>query len=323
MISRQLVWTDPTLIELAERFIPTADDVGRLQRSSHPDSLLFQKVVEKSFSRAHATTRQGVYALTPSGIHLGSINSNDPRKVEEMVRAALEEWERIPRHVRLQPENPVYQRAFVDRGEDYFPRNGVAVRVVSRDLPRATPVPGWRGQSWNQDFAWFKWEEMQAFAPEVKEAGQISYVPDAIVRRVARLHLADNVRGQTSPYSDSNVSAAWLRSEITARAGNTISVRLEGAAVAAQSGIWSVGGPESRQSRGYDLRLLGRASYDVLTGRFLSFELIAAGVRWGGTQFNERKDDLSQNPIGFLFTLAGASPQERLAPAFFSHYGWR
>lgn len=318
-----MVWTDPTNIELAKRFIPAADDVGRLQRSAHPDSRLFQQVVEKSFSRDHPTTRQGIYALTPSGIHLGSINSNDPRRVENVLRSALAEWDKIPKQQRLQPENPAYQRAYVDRGEDYFPRDGMALRVISRDLPRQVEVPGWRAQSWNQDFAWFKWEEMQAFVPQRKEPGEARYVPDAIVRRIARLHLADNVRGQTSPYADENVSTAFLRSEITARAGNAISIRFEGAAVAAQSGFWSVGGPVSRQNRGYDLTLLGRATYDVRLERFLTFELIAAGHRWGGTQFNERKDDLGPNPIGFLFTLAGTSPQEQLAPAFFSHYGWR
>jgi hypothetical protein len=318
-----LVWTDPKNIELAEEFVPAADDVGRLQRSTHPDSLLFQRVVAESFSRDHPTTRQGIYALTPSGIHLGSINSNDPAKVAAVLEAALEKWKALPKAERLQPDNPVYARSQVNRGEDFFPRDGMALRVISRDLPRAREVGGWRGKSWNQDFAWFKWEEMQEFVPNPHEQGASRYVLETIVRRIARLHLADNVRGQTSPYADSNVPIAWLQSTIAVRAGTTLLIRFEGAAVAAQSGVWSVGGPPGRQQRGYDLKILGKAIYNTSTARFTMFELVAAGERWGGTQFNERRDDLSPNPIGFLFTLAGNSPQERIAPAFFNHYGWK
>ncbi len=318
-----MVWTDPKNIELAKEFVSAADDVGRLQRSSHPDSLLFQKVAEKSFSRDHPATRQGTYVLTPSGIHLGSINSNDPTRVAEVLEKALAAWAAIPKSERLLPEDPIFARAQVDRGEDYYPRDGMALRVISHDLPREVDVSGWRGKSWNQDFAWFRYDEMQAFVPNIHEAGQTRLVPEAIVRRIARLHLADNVRGQTSPFSDANLPTAFLRAEIRARAGATLFLRFEGLAIAAQSGVWSVGGPVGRQNRGYELQLLGKAMYDTGSGRFTQFELVAAGTRWGGTQFNERRDDLATNPIGFYFSLAGTSPQERLAPAFFSHYGWR
>jgi hypothetical protein len=77
------------------------------------------------------------------------------------------------------------------------------------------------------------------------------------------------------------------------------------------------------QKRGYEARLLGRATYDVAKERFLTFELVAVGTRWGGTQFNVRRDDLDPAPMGVLFTLAGDSPWERVAPAFFNEvYGW-
>jgi len=56
---------------------------------------------------------------------------------------------------------------------------------------------------------------------------------------------------------------------------------------------------------------------------FLTFEMVAIGSRWGGTQNNSRKYDLDGAPIGLLFTLAGDSPCERVAPAFNHHRVYR
>jgi hypothetical protein len=69
--------------------------------------------------------------------------------------------------------------------------------------------------------------------------------------------------------------------------------------------------------------LLGTATFDLKKERFLSFELVAVGTRWGATQFNVRSDDLGPAGMGFYFTLAGDSPAERVAPAhFFQVYRW-
>jgi hypothetical protein len=45
--------------------------------------------------------------------------------------------------------------------------------------------------------------------------------------------------------------------------------------------------------------------------------------RWGRTQYNVRRGDLDEAPIGLLFTLAGDEPCERVAPAFNQHPVYR
>ena len=77
-----------------------------------------------------------------------------------------------------------------------------------------------------------------------------------------------------------------------------------------------------RQKRGFEARLLGKATYDVKKERFLTFEMVAVGKRWGAMQFNVRSGDLGPAPMGVLFTLAPDSPGCRIAPAFFADYGW-
>jgi hypothetical protein len=71
------------------------------------------------------------------------------------------------------------------------------------------------------------------------------------------------------------------------------------------------------------MRLLGKATFDMTKERFLTFELVALGTRWGSTQNNSRRGDLDEAPIGLLFTLAGDSPCERVAPAFNHHPVYR
>lgn len=71
------------------------------------------------------------------------------------------------------------------------------------------------------------------------------------------------------------------------------------------------------------MRLLGKATFDPTKGRFLMFELVAVGSRWGGTQLNGRRGDTDVAPIGILFTLAADSPCKSVAPAFNRHLVYR
>ena len=57
--------------------------------------------------------------------------------------------------------------------------------------------------------------------------------------------------------------------------------------------------------RGYEAKLLGRATYDVKEEKFISFELLAIGPRWGGRGYSHsmRQDDLAPQPMGFAFRM--------------------
>ena len=47
MIARQSVWTDPEVKELTAKFIPAADEVGRLQSGKDAECRLFRKIAEQ------------------------------------------------------------------------------------------------------------------------------------------------------------------------------------------------------------------------------------------------------------------------------------
>jgi hypothetical protein len=317
------------VLELAAQFIPAADEVYRLQNGSDAECRLFQKFAEEGhYGGRPGRTRQGTYAATPSGVLLASVNSNDAGRIADLLRDALAKWKKLPRAERLQAEDPKGQGAALRRAERYYPEGGLVLHVYSRDLPREDVAAGWRGKAWNQDYAWFKKEEAKQFLPQHVRVGQKQEVPAPLVRRVARAHLVDNVRGQTGPFDEKHIEKARLTAEVTGADAGIVSLRLEGETRAAAEGAWAVAGLRggrnlTPQKRGYEARLLGKATYDVKQERFLTFELVAVGMRWGATQFNVRRDDLGPAPMGVLFVLAGTSPSERVAPAFFnSAYGW-
>ena len=312
--------------------MPAADEVWRLQHGKDPECVLFQKAAEQGHYAGRTVptdTRQGIYATAPSGVLLASINTNDPRKMAEMMKKALAKWRDMPRAERLLADDPALRTADVSRAERFRPADGLVLRVIGRDLPRGEDAtPNRQPQAWNIDFAWFKKDEARAFVPAELKIGATCDVPAAIVRRIARFSLVDAVRGQTPPFADAHVERAEIRSTVEKVHDHAVSLRFEGATRTEHSGLWPVDGlpngtKPSEQSRGVETRLLGRATFDLATERFTEFEIVAAGLRHGATQYNFRGGDTASAPIGFVVALAADDPAEAIAPAFFGSYGWR
>jgi hypothetical protein len=312
------------------QFVPAADEVSRLQRGSDPECRLFQKVAEQGHYAGRTVpsgTRQGTYATAPSGVLLASINSNDPERMAGMLEEALARWQTLSREERLLPEDPRASVGELSRYEEFYPRNGLVLRVNSRDLPRQEQAADWRGSAWNQDYTWFTKDEARLLVPEKPVAGQRREVPELIPHRIARCSLVDNVRGQTWPYAPEDVRHARLTSEVIAVDGDVLTLRLTGATQTVAEGIWCIAGYRDMhnptpQKRGFEAHLSGGAKYDLKQEQFVAFEMVALGTRFGGTQYNGRHDDLAPAPIGVAFTLAGDSPAERVAPAYLHSYGW-
>ncbi|MFQ3587571.1 MAG: hypothetical protein SNJ74_11880 [Fimbriimonadaceae bacterium] len=274
------------------------------------------------------STRQGTYALAPNGTFLGSVNTNDPAAMARMLRTALARWEVLRPEERRRADDPASVRGDIQRPERFFPEDGLVLRVFSRDLPREGVTPDWRGRSWNQDFAWFRRSEVARMVPESREPGQKRRVPDDIWVRFVRLNIVDNVRGQTGPYAPREVKRAELTTEVLDRRGSIVRLRLTGSARVEAEGRWPIRGFADRQDpspqrRGIDLEFFGEAEFDETGGRFVRFDLVGQGTRWGATQYNGRYDDPGPAPIGFATRIAGDSPAERVAPAHWFSYGWR
>lgn len=278
---------------------------------------------------APTATRQGTYALTPSGKFLASINSNDPKQMSAMLRRALDAWNVMSREDRLGPADPLMEISGSARFERFYPVNGLVLRVLSRDIARDSRANDWRASAWNLDYAWFNETEARQFMSyETPKAGQVHQVPAALSRRLTRLNFVDNVRGQTSHFEESQIKTSEITTTVTEIKGKDVFLKITGKSAAVASGTWSVNGfrdmnSPSQQTRGIELGLIGKATYDTLARKFTAFEVVAAGTRWGATQYNGRHDDPGPAPIGYLVTKAGDSAQEKVAPTFWWAYPWR
>lgn len=333
MRGRQSVWSNEQLQKIArKKFVPAADEVVRLQNCNAPECQYFQRVAEQdpSINPGPSNSQQGIWVATPSGKLLGSLNTHSVKQVRDMFVDALKKWQSMSDDERLlTPEQAKSElNADVHRPEDRYPENGLVLKAFSRDLPRKNPgASGWKADAWNMDQAWFKEKEARSFVPERIEQGQTRQVPEKLIHRLARFHLVDNIRGQTRPFPSSAVRKARLTSTVMSVEAESVSLKLKGMTRTRHTGKWPVCGADAendakQRERGFHAQLLGHATYNRKTNRFETFELMASGMRWGGTQYNGRCNDLEPSPLGIYFTKASDRPANRVAPAFIGKYQW-
>ncbi len=259
---------------------------------------------------------------TPSGTLLASLNTRDPLLVAAKLEEALKNWQQLPESKRgLKAEA---DKAKIVRNEDQFPQEGLVLEVHSRDFPREKQVEGWRGQARNRDHAWFRKEEARQFLAVEFNIGDSHRVPGPLVERLVRMHLIDNVRGESPPYPPRAIKTAALSTEVIAVEETLVTIRITGEVSLEQQGVWHIGKGNDPQetSRGYHGSFLGNARFDTESQRFEHFELISTGQRWGATRYNARGDDLAASPMGFLFILSGDGAEDRVPPAYLREYRW-
>jgi hypothetical protein len=330
VIARQSVWSNPNVVRIAKNFVAVGDEVDHLQRSRDPEGQLFNRVAEQGHyaGRTQPTdTRQGTYALTPSGVFLASINTNSADEMAAMLTKALRKWRTLSKDERLMDRDPSELTPQVKRPESKYPVGGLVLREYSRDLARSNPPTDWRADAWNSDYVWFRKEEVRQMVPDRLRVGAECKIPDSIARRWAAGHLIDNVRGQVPAFQLNEVERADITSRVVDKQGGNWIILFEGRTSAVANGSWSIAGYRdinnpSKQSRGVRTKMTGLATYNPSSSRFVKFELSAVGTRFGATQYNGRADDVKEAPIGFYFTLAGTSAEEQMPPAGFWLYGW-
>ena len=321
-----MVWSDPEVQKLAAAFVPAADASDRLQSPScqDADAQLYQKFGGRRTlpsARAGDGLGQGQYVVTPGGELLASAATADPREVAQMLKNGLARWEQLPRERRLLADAPLPGAAKQWRQcEALYPADGLVLRLTVRDLSRpgdATDAarPDVFTKRWNQDFVWFRKAEVRSLLPAILSKGESCDMPAPLAERLVRLHLLDHVRALNYAwFKPEEVKLAKLRSTVIAVGDGRVFVRFDGATRAAAP---------APESRGFESKLAGRATWDPQTEKFTAFELVAVGERWGAGNCNQRNDDIARAPIGVAMVLATNKPEHRICPAFISQYGWK
>ena len=296
--------------KLLREFIPVADEVHRLQKGKDPEARFFRGFSEQGHygGRTLPTdTRQGIYAVTPAGEFLASVNSRNGRDVANMLEKALKRWGTLESKRRL---GKMFKPGKNTRFDRHYPEDGLVLRCVSRDMKVQDGLSDtdWRRHAWNQDFAWFLKHEVNSMLPEPK-LGATKEMPLPLAHRLVKCHLLDNVRGQTQPYRDSHIKAARIVFKVTRVSGKFRHLTITGNTRAERTEKWK---------GGMECEILGRAVHNG--ERFTQFQMVALGRRWGETQYNARSGQ-DKSKLGIALVLDNKAP--RVAPANYWVYGWR
>jgi len=182
--------------------------------------------------------------------------------------------------------------------------NKLKIRIVSRDLARKDgPVAG-------PEFNFYALElptrEGLVLPTEIKPYKTVDW-PKNIVESFFGNGLIDRVRGSGLSFQPKDFQKAILRTTITNITGDMVQMRFDGLANAVAEGRWGLAPGEATsddlQIRGIDLQLLGHGRYNSATKKWVGFDMIALGTRWGGAPGNFRKDDTRTAPIGFFMSI--------------------
>jgi len=328
---RALVWSDERVRAAAAGFVVATDETWRLQRGDDAECRHFQAMADQGHyggrprpqgAPRDQSTRQGIYACAPSGALLASINALDAEAVLATLVKASAAWEALPDERRWLPPGVDLRPAH--RWEWSCPLDGLVLARTVRDLPPDGDPGAAPLRPSNRDYAWFDAEEARGLLPEPLEPGSRRDVPPLVVRRLARFHLVDNVRGQTLPFAEQEIDpASRLSCEVLSRDGDEVVLRLTGATRAEAQGPWLMGDnawtPQGEYPRTVSCELEGRATWNVARGAFTAFELVGLGEFEGSGWLNARQQG-DRGPIGFLFTLAPRTPAGRVPPAFIDVY---
>jgi hypothetical protein len=325
---RAQAFSDPVVMALAaERFIPVAENCSPLQRQQDAKGEFFRLLAEQGHyaGRTYPTsTRQGYYACTADGTVLAAANSRDPERMAALMRTALQRWQQLADAGQgVAPGAGAVVPDYTPAHPERYPAGGLVLQLAARDLPRNvdTRKDDWRRGAWNLDYAWFTADEARSLVPQPLQVGARASAPRGVLRRLARFHLRDFVRGEPSVWPEEAVRDAHLEGEVTAIHSSQARLTLRGAIRLQWNARWvrPENGEERASECGFDATLYGEATWDESRGAFTSFDLLAAGPRWGTNQYNNRADDLGPAPLGIAFTLAGAEPRDRTPPHTIYH----
>ena len=306
------MWADPRIIELAKQFVPATDEVWRLGNAKAADCRLFQKMTDGIRINGRHETKQGTYVCTPSGRLLSCANSNSAARMLAVMEEGLQKWHDSSQADRQLPLEDFQPKA---RWEDRYPQDGLVLWMTTRDMPNSRDPSDTVAKKWNQDAVWFTAEEAAQWLPPNRDSKEAYQIPKQLAYRLARFHIVDTAKGQTSSFADEHVAGTEITGRAIDRADDLLHLEFEGTTRSE-----SMHDGHRNSPHGIETEVRGSARFDLNSRRFLEFELVALGERWGRTRFNGRRGQLERSPVGFVFQRA--TPETpNIVPAFIYLYG--
>jgi len=337
-VRRERTYSDPLVIAfISEHFVPAAVNMSDLQRQEDAEgelfrtiswqgryNLTFEAAQSAASEAARGETHQGQYVASIDGELFGSRHTSDPDQLLEMMAEALQNWKSRTTQKDAADVHGVERDA---RFRWDYPDRGLVLHLGCRDLGEASNAPDeWRFDAHNQNYVWITEAEVQGMVPEDVQVGDRFNLPESVHRRLIRFHFLDIVRGESPPWPSEAPDRVKLMVECIMIEADCVSLKLTGEGTLIESGDWC--SQPSRRSvyrrgemccsiseRGFQPTVLGHMTFDRKSGQFTRFDVVVTGMRWGGTTFNFRQEDVEPAELGIAMTIAGTHARDRTPPA--------
>jgi hypothetical protein len=236
---------------------------------------------------------QGMYIFGADGTPYGFTNDHEPADISRLMDEAL-------RRFRAQPPRPVTISAREKAAPFSItpPATAQVLQVFAR-IPAPPSTCSFLNNGVGRDFCWVYAEEQKELARLAQgPKGSVFALPKSLVRRIARFHLVDDVRGTPNMWEASEVRAAQLTAQIVSPTQLALSGRFDL--------------KTARGHRGYTGRLEGTLELAPSTGEWRRVRLLADGIAFGAGTFTPNQPPQPYRLlVGFLNTRL---PESRLVP---------
>jgi len=303
-IERRSWWLNPDLNASLAHFLLVADDLHVLHLAPGPEGALLTTLLEQTADQGAELLRNGGVLMTSaSGKLLGSYSREDGASIKDELRAALANWDKLPREERRLAE----LSAMVSGGRtaDLFPDDGLALevhrRLLSVDLDLAAP----RRLPYTHDYLWFSAVEVAQMIPT--NMGQTIVVPQAQAQRLALFTMVDDLQGDGQAFAVGDLLQSNLTFTGLSKIGNTVRFSAHGEFAA---------GSNTRNMR---CVMEGLGSVNLAQKSMMSLNLVVQAQSWGSAI--EPLADGSWPLLGMSFHRADSvEGSHRIPPAQFNQY---
>lgn len=301
-----VVWSDPRVQKLAAEFVCTTEEVDILfprnewlinHLKDDPAVHLFRDVYGKQAPRKNwdpnpQKTKQGVYAMMPDGTYLsGRFVGTRTDQVLELMNEALEKWKQLVRERKLNPKPVPQYEALSTWKKEKRDELGLHIELHYRDLPRKGTKQTRHGKKVGEHYNTTWLELTKAEAKSLIPTGTSWQEVSKDVRdKLFTKGLKDIVYGQSPGWKPHDIKSGSLkvrRSKQSSRAGTIIEL----------TGDFNL----KDHSHQYSGKLLGKMLWSAKENRITHMEVVATGMRSGGTTFNFRDGDEAPAPLGVSF----------------------
>lgn len=276
---------DRLLERLRTEFIPVTANTQELQWRRSPAQAFYLALVKRTQAEARSEMLskqlsdsldpQGMYILGPDGTPYGFTNDHDPDDILRFMDRGLRGYRTRP------PKQAVISDADIAAPfAQALPAGGAAVRVYSRIRPLPSKVWG-LNRGVGRDYLWLYPEELAALVAGSGGAaparpGAAATLPAALLGRLLRFHLVDDVRGTPDMWGVNEVQRARFTAQVLRQEGAARTLSFQGD-FAMRGQRRSAVGARARVVQSHRGQLRGEITLDITSNRLLRFRAFSEG----------------------------------------------